>query len=126
MNKISAGIRQVLPVLAMIALSAAFSACEKYTYNPPAVDPDYAWSLANDIQPIFNASCVACHGGRVQPNLTAGQSFNTLTRGGYVDRPAEQSRLFNQLATDPDHMKLVTEAERLKIRYWIEQGAKNN
>lgn len=126
MNKILAGIKQVLFVFVLMAVFAGFTACEKYTYNPPAVDPDNPWSLANDIQPIFNARCVSCHGGRVPPNLSAGQSFNSLTRGGFVDRPAEQSRLFNQIATDPDHMKLVTETERLRIRYWIEQGAKNN
>lgn len=121
-----AGNKQVLFVFLLFVASAGFFSCEKYTYNPPAVDPNNPWSLANDIQPIFNANCVACHGNRVQPNLTEGQSFNALTRGGYVDRPADQSRLFNKISTDPDHMKLVTETERLRIRYWIEQGAKNN
>ncbi|HEX2970086.1 MAG TPA: hypothetical protein VHO46_13400 [Bacteroidales bacterium] len=123
MNKIFTGVRQVFIIFVLVA---ALSACEKYSYNPPAVDPNNPWSLATDIQPIFNARCVDCHGGRVQPNLSAGQSYNTLSRGGYVNRPAEQSRLYVQITTDPNHIKLVTETERLKILYWIQQGAKNN
>lgn len=116
------------PVIISIVLLAAISgvSCEKYTYNPPAVDPNYPWSFQADIQPIFTSNCITCHGNRVTPNLSAGQSFNALTKGNYVTRPAEQSRLIEKITNDPDHARLVTETERLRIRYWIEQGAKNN
>lgn len=127
MNKISTSIKQVLFVFVLIAAFAGFTACEKYTFNPPAVDPDHPWSFSNDIQPIFNNSrCTECHRGGVPPDLRAGQSYNMLTRGNYVDSPAEQSRLVVKITSDPDHSILVTDADRLKIRYWIEQGAKNN
>lgn len=125
MSKILAVNKPVFFSIVLVAALAGFS-CEKYTYNPPAVDPNYAWSLQTDIQPIFDNNCIACHGNRVTPNLSAGQSFNALTRGNYVTSPAEQSRLLDKITTDPDHARLVTEAERLRIRYWIEQGAKNN
>lgn len=100
--------------------------CEKYQFNPPAVDPNHPWSLSTEIQPVFTANCVQCHGGTVSPDLRAGQSFNALTRGGYVDRPAESSRLYQKITTDPDHANKVTDAEKLRILYWIEQGAENN
>jgi hypothetical protein len=125
MNNISASLKRLLFALVILAATGAFSSCEKYTYNPPAVDPDATWSLSTDIQPIFNSSCVSCHGGAIPPNLREGQSFNTLTRGGYVDPPAESSRLYTKLI-DPDHAARSTDTEKLKILYWIEQGAENN
>jgi hypothetical protein len=125
MNNISANSIRLLLAFVFLAAFGAFSSCEKYTYNPPAVDPDAVWSLSTDIQPIFNASCVSCHGGAIAPNLTEGQSHNVLTRGGYVDLPAESSRLYTKLI-DPDHAARSTDVEKLKILYWIEQGAENN
>lgn len=126
MNKILAGVRHVLFVFVVITATVGLSSCDKYSFEPPAVDPNNPWSLEADIQPVFDANCIACHGGRVSPDLRSGRSHNSLTKGGYVDTPAEQSRLFNKLSTDPDHTKLITETDRLKILYWIQQGAENN
>ena len=123
---ISASVRRVLVLFSFIATVGILSSCEKYTYSPPEVDPDEEWSLSTDIQPIFTANCVTCHGGIVTPNLRDGQSHNSLTSGNYVDNPAETSRLYVKITTDSDHQKLLTEAERLRILYWIEQGAENN
>lgn len=123
---ISASVRRVLVLFSFIATVGIFSSCEKYTYNPPAVDPNEEWNLSTDIQPIFNANCISCHGGRVTPDLRTGQSFNSLTRGNYVDEPAASSRLYLQITTDSDHEKLITEADKLRILYWIQQGAENN
>jgi hypothetical protein len=125
MNKILTGIKQVQFVFLLTAAIAAFTSCEKYSYNPPAVDPDFAWSLEEDIQPIFTASCTNCHGGQRPPDLREERSYTSLTRGNYVDRPAEQSRLISKLSSG-SHASFVTEAEKLRIQYWIEQGAKNN
>ncbi|HLN54421.1 MAG TPA: cytochrome c [Bacteroidales bacterium] len=125
MNYISSNFKGVFAFFALVVALGTFSSCEKYSYNPPAVDRNAAWSLSKDIQPIFNSNCVSCHGGAVSPNLKEGQSYNTLTRGGYVKLPAESSRLYTKL-NDPSHAARTTAAEKLKILYWIEQGAKNN
>lgn len=124
--KIKRNVRRVLVLFSIIATTGLFPACEKYTYQPPAVDPNEEWNLSTDIQPIFNSNCITCHGGRVAPDLRAGQSFNSLTRGNYVSEPAETSRLYMQITTDTDHQKYLTEADRLRILYWIQQGAENN
>lgn len=110
----------LIPVVLAITVS-----CEKYTYTPPAVDPDYAWSLQNDIQPIFNSSCISCHGGSVAPDLRSGKSWNSLSKGGYVNLPAEESRLYRKMKAS-DHKARSTESEKLKVLYWIKQGANNN
>jgi hypothetical protein len=126
MNDISASFRGVLVSLTLITVIGIFSSCEKYTYSPPEVDPDEEWNLSTDIQPLFNANCVTCHGGIVTPDLRSGQSHNSLTSGNYVDAPAETSRLYVKITTDSDHEKLLTETDKLRILYWIEQGAENN
>ncbi len=125
MNQKINRIRQILIILVLIAAVEGFSSCEKYTYTPPAVDPNATWSLKTDIQPVFNASCVSCHGGTVAPDLRDGKSFTALTKGGYVTAPAESSRLYSKMV-DGGHEARSTAAEKLKVLYWITQGAKNN
>lgn len=125
MNNISSSFRRVFAFFALATTLGALSSCEKYSYNPPAVDRNATWTLSKDIQPIFSSNCISCHGGATAPNLKEGQSYNTLTRGNYVKLPAESSRLYTKL-NDPSHAARTTAAEKLKILYWIEQGAKNN
>ncbi|HLN21573.1 MAG TPA: hypothetical protein VK213_10820 [Bacteroidales bacterium] len=125
MNKINAGIKQGLVIFVIIAATAVLSSCEKYKFSPPEVDPNAPWSLSTDIQPIFNAKCISCHGGSQQPDLREGRSFESLTKRGYVTKPAESSKLFTTLSSG-SHESRTTAVEKLKIRYWIEQGAKNN
>jgi len=118
-------IRRAITIIIAITAMVMISSCEKYTFRPPEVDPDYAWSLKDDIQPVFNSSCISCHGGSIAPDLRAGNSYNALTKGSYVTLPAEESRLYKTIIS-PGHTPRTTEAEKLKILYWITQGAKNN
>lgn len=125
MDKISAVIKRGLVVCVIFAAFAIFSACEKYKFTPPEVDPNAPWSLSTDIQPIFNSNCVSCHGGAIAPDLREGRSHEALTEGGYVETPGESSRLYTML-NEPSHEAKTTETEKLMILYWIEQGAENN
>lgn len=125
MNQKLNRIRQILIGLVLVAAVAGFSSCEKYQYNPPAVDPDATWSLQTDIQPIFNSSCISCHGGTTSPDLREGRSYQSLTNGNYVDEPAESSELYTTM-TSASHAARSTEADKLKVLYWITQGAENN
>lgn len=125
MNQKLNRMKQILVALVLIAAVVGFSSCEKYSYTPPAVDPNTAWSLKTDIQPIFNANCIACHGGTTSPDLRDGKSFNALTKGGYVTAPAETSRLYAKMV-DGSHESRSTAADKLKVLYWITQGAQNN
>ena len=85
--------RQILIALVLIAAVAGFSSCEKYSYTPPPVDPNQAWPFQADIQPIFTANCITCHGGVQAPNLSDGKSYQALTTGGFVTAPGETSKL---------------------------------
>jgi hypothetical protein len=126
MNHKLSKVKLSLAVIILLMAVAGFTSCEKYTFTPPAVDPNYAWSLQNDIQPIFNSKCIDCHGGSLSPNLSSGKSWNSLTKGGYVGLPAETSRLYVQISTNSSHIPKTSDVEKQKILYWITQGAKNN
>jgi hypothetical protein len=114
-----------LAVIMLLMAVAGFTSCEKYTYNPPAVDPNTEWSLKDDIQPIFDSKCISCHAGATSPDLRSGKSWNALTKGGYVNLPAETSRLYAKIIGS-SHTAKTSDVEKQKILYWIEQGAKNN
>jgi mono/diheme cytochrome c family protein len=115
-------------ILIVIFLMTAFTGllgCEDFKVTQPAVDPSATWSLQTDIQPIFNNNCVSCHGGSRSPDLREGKSFQSLTNSGYVNLPADASRLYSKMNSG-DHISRSTETERLKVLYWITQGAQNN
>ncbi len=125
MNQKLRNIRQILLAFTLLVAVSGFSSCEKYTYNPPAVDPVYPWSFQDDIQPIFNSKCVSCHGGVTSPNLSGGSAYQSLTRGNFITPPGESARLYTKMIA-PDHISRSSETDRLIVLYWITQGALNN
>jgi len=119
-------VRQSLVTVIILAMAAGFISCEKYSYSPPSIDPSVTWHFQTDIQPIFiNDNCVNCHNGTRSPDLRSGKSYDALTKGGFVNSPAASSILYNQM-NKSDHLPRSTEADRLKVLYWITQGAQNN
>jgi hypothetical protein len=125
MNQNLKRIRQILYAVILIAAVEGFSSCEKYSYTPPAVNPNETWSLKDDVQPIFNNNCISCHGGTKAPDLRDGKSHSALTKGGYVNLPGETSRLYTKM-TGSDHSPKSTDSEKQIVLYWINQGALNN
>ena len=125
MNQVKNMIRHILVGLVLIASIEVFSSCEKYSYMGPTVDPNATWHFQTDIQPIFTANCITCHGSIQSPNLSNGKSYLALTNGGYVNLPAVSSKLYVQM-TSSSHTARSTDTEKLKVLYWITQGALNN
>jgi hypothetical protein len=126
MNQKVSKVKLSLAVVVLLMAIAGFTSCEKYTFTPPEVDPNKAWSLKDDIQPIFSAKCVSCHGGALSPDLRSGKSWDALKKGGFVDLPAETSELYVQVAAKSSHIPKTSDVEKQMILYWITQGAKNN
>lgn len=125
MNQKLNRIRQILIAFVLLAVITGISSCEKYTYTPPAVDPNATWLFQTNVQPIFTANCVTCHGGAKTPDLRDGKSYLALTKGGFVTSPAESSKLYSKMVGS-EHSPRSTDAEKLKVLYWITQGALNN
>lgn len=118
-------VRAVAGSLLMLAGPLLFSSCEKYTYQIGTVDPEEPVSFQTQIQPIFTNNCITCHKGNRNPDLRAGNSYNSLTTGNYVTLPAENSRLY-RMVTSGSHSSFTLDSEKQLILLWIGQGAPNN
>jgi hypothetical protein len=125
MNQKLNRIRHILGLFILAAMIGGISSCEKYSFEPPAVDPNTTWHFKTDIQPIFTSNCTGCHGGTQSPDLRDGKSFPALTKGSYVTTPAADSRLYKKMVSS-SHEARSSATDKLKVLYWITQGALNN
>lgn len=110
---------------AIIAVLFIFASCEKYGFMIPEADPDVPVLFQTEIQPIFTSNCVVCHKGARDPDLRNGNSYAALTSGGFVNLPAETSKLYSTVES-AGHTSFTLPAEKQKILIWIKQGAKDN
>lgn len=83
-----------------------------------------------DVLPILNAHCLQCHGGVQQKNGLDLRTLPALLRGGQsgtavVAGKADASLLWKKISADemPKTDNKVSEANKKKIREWIETGA---
>lgn len=90
-------------------------------------EPEGEISFATDLQPFFNANCISCHPDDSQPDLQAGNSYNSLIGGGYINTadPAN-SLLYLKISTGGSMETFSTPQGTAMVLKWIEQGAKNN
>lgn len=90
-------------------------------------------SFSKDIEPIFQASCVSCHGGERTSkglDLKSYASVNTGSQNGPVVIPgdAANSKLLVSIISGkmPKRGTKLTQDQILLIQNWINSGAKNN
>jgi len=102
-----------------------FSSCEKYAYQVETVDPEEPVLFQTQIQPIFTTNCIACHKGSRNPDLRNGFSYASLTDGGYVTTPADDSKLYKKMVSS-SHAAFTLDTEKQLVLLWIGQGALNN
>jgi len=112
----------VFTILAGIIILAS---CEKYSFRVETVDPVDSVHFSTVIQPLLDDKCTGCHGGSKDPDLRSAFSYESLISGGYVTLPADKSKLYSQVISS-SHASFTLPEEKLRILYWISQGAKNN
>lgn len=114
-------------IMAVIFLGGIglFSSCEKYAYQVETVNPVDSVHFQIQIQPIFSNNCITCHKGSKNPDLRDGNSYSSLTTGGYVNLPAANSKLYSQVISG-SHASFTLDTEKQLILIWIGQGALNN
>jgi hypothetical protein len=103
------------------------ASCEYETIQPlPAPTGDISYSA--DIQPIWDGSCVGCHGqGLTPPDLRASVSYSSLIDGGYVNTSTpESSTIYTCLISGGTMAGKANNSQVTLILTWIQQGAKNN
>jgi len=103
--------------------------------------PPQSVSFAGQIQPVFNANCINCHGTSGGLNLTAGVSYSQLyhipasssctSLHRVFPNDADNSVLYKKVAgiTCGSRMPLggsLSQTEINLIHDWINQGAQNN
>lgn len=117
----------------MVSLSLTATSCyyDEIPVEPTTPVPDVV-SYKDDIQPLWDLNCTECHSsGGVEPELTAGVSYNVLMMDGYViPNNASGSQLFKTLTGDgaplmPPSGEL-SESDIALVEKWINDGALNN
>ncbi len=117
--------RQLLIASLLLYLTATTGCFYDQVYVAP---PERKISYATDIQPYFDAKCVACHKGTGIPlNLEAAVSYAALVDGSYLNTadPAS-SLLYVKIAPGGSMEPYSTPTETALVLQWIEQGANNN
>lgn len=112
-------------LILVLLLITTISACEQETIVIEAPD---AVSFEADVQPIFNNSCVSCH-GEVNPagglTLTEGLSYASLQENNCIT-PGDTSNYANSklfIKMSSSHGGFSDESKMIIIRTWVQQGA---
>jgi hypothetical protein len=112
--------------LFVFSISIMFIACQWVSIEPVVTDNTGGADtvkLSTYLQPIFTSNCITCHASR-NPVLTQGNTYNSLTTGGFVDilNPTSSKIV---IQTNTGHGGL-TPTQKNNLLIWIQQGAKNN
>ena len=128
-------IRALKKVITILSVIFILSACSKDSIvpDPPTPPPPPPVpgqiSYAGEIQPIFTADCIRCHGvGMVLPTLVEGKSYLSLmnTADMVIVAAPGNSILYRKMSSGGSMASYCTKANADSVYKWISQGAKNN
>ena len=119
-------------ILAPAMLMLVLLGCTTAPSDVP-VDPSYA----TDVQPIFSANCVTCHGtsspsGGYSLTSHAGATGpGSDTIPNVIPSAADSSKLYHRVTGTvmpqmPKERPPLNAVQLTTIKKWIDQGAKNN
>ncbi|MFC2138058.1 hypothetical protein ACFLTE_07790 [Bacteroidota bacterium] len=91
--------------------------------EPVLVDTLLNIEYGSDIQVVFNNTCVTCHNGTQDPDLTDSNSYQALIDGLYIANPTnyEATKLYKELIGD--HLFTASYSELKTIFTWLAKGA---
>ncbi len=106
-------------------------ACEYATIQPdapvPPPPPGDSTSYSLKVQPIFDAKCLMCHSGSQVPDLRSGRSYQSLIDNNMVVKfNSAESILYKKILPGASMANYCSSSEVSTIKYWIDEGAKNN
>ncbi len=115
-------------LFSIVVCCLVLSACYSEIIETDELSEDTEMSFSEDITPIFENSCISCHGSDYSsPVLTSEKAYESLTSGGYIDtEDPESSVLVKQLNSDHPYKGAITNKELQMIVLWIKQGANDN
>jgi mono/diheme cytochrome c family protein len=126
-----------LPFLVVVTAAASLSAADVDVSKLPAASTKTGLSFDKDIKPIFDKSCIKCHGAEKQKGklrldtleatLKGGENGESVVKGNSAKSPLVHTiaRLDPDAAMPPDGKGDPLSKEQIGIvRAWIDQGAK--
>lgn len=128
-------------ILIVMGISAATFAADVDTSKLPLASAKTGVTFATDIKPIFDASCVKCHGEQKPKAKLRLDSLEAVMKGGEDGKVVESGNSAKSmivlnvahLGEEDDFMpppknklglKKLTDDQIGLIRAWIDQGAK--
>ena len=124
-------------ILGLVAASAVLSAADVDVSKLPPASSKKDLTFAKDIQPIFQKSCVKCHGPEKQKaklrldtleaTLKGGENGDCISKGNSAKSTLVHTiaRLDPDAAMPPDGKgDPLTKEQVGLVRAWIDQGAK--
>ncbi len=106
------------------------SACTSKTIVYPSASTGPV-SFSKDVLTLFTSNCAlsGCHvTGGIPPDLSAGNAYNSLISGGYVNTGTpQQSPIYTVvISSGAMNSHLPNFSDQQVILNWIKQGAKND
>jgi hypothetical protein len=120
-----------MKIIGLVLLVLVFlSACTSKTIVYPSTSTGPV-SFSKDVLPLFANNCAksGCHiTGGIAPDLSAGNAFNSLISGGYVNTTTPAQSLIYTVVISSGAMNshLPNFSDQQVILNWIKQGANNN
>ncbi len=127
----------ILPFLVVVTAAASLSAADVDVSKLPAASTKTGLTFDKDIKPIFDKSCIKCHGAEKQKGklrldtleatLKGGENGESVVKGNSAKSPLVHTiaRLDPDAAMPPDGKGDPLSKEQIGIvRAWIDQGAK--
>ena len=118
--------KKLINLLSILLVLSALAACEYAKIVPDVPSPNIPVSFTTDIQPIFNKGCTCHIPGGPLPNLTAGNSYASLTTNNFVVAGNAASSILYQEVSTGGMSGYCDATSAGLIKNWINQGAKNN
>ena len=122
--------KKLLKIVLVSSLSLLCFSCyydEEVEFEVPDVilPPGTEAKFATDIRPIFvNNNCADCHNANRDPDLRAGNEYDSLVPDFVTSGNADASKLYTFLAVD-GHRDVDANSLAL-IKLWINEGALDN
>jgi mono/diheme cytochrome c family protein len=134
-------LKTLFAIATAIGIAACAFAADVDTSKLPAASTKTGVTYATDIKPIFDASCIKCHGAQKPKGKLRLDSLEGILKGGEDGKAiepgkSEKSALVLNIAHVGDEddfmpppknklgLKKLTDEQIGLVRAWIDQGAK--
>ncbi len=128
--------KNLIKIIIFVSIGLFLNSCyyDSFPQYPDEIDPPEVpedISYKDQIMPLWEGECVACHRGNTPPDLRPENSYNSLLNGFVDPGDSENSILYISLihgagvSPMPTTDRWPVEKTSL-VKGWIDQGAKNN